>query len=304
MNFWLWVSFPYLIFGALSLKKSAEGRESPLSSPRKSWGLLDCIVLIALMDLPSVVFKVTPEYLPMLSNSIGRILRNLYSLIVFVIYVRYRFKQPFSALGLHTHSLPTNILCGLQWILPLTLVSTIVEFCYIYFKLPAIEANKNLSVQWLRVEDPWIAFLSGLILLVVLGPLGQELIYRGFFYGPIRYRVSKKMAILLSSAIFYSFHVPPSAHWPPFTTFLLGCLCAYLFEERQSLVPGIIAHGFWNLIVFLRQLSRHNRLPFVPAGHLVEFLSVLLVGQAILFLIVYRLYQQAELRTISGTGEG
>jgi membrane protease YdiL (CAAX protease family) len=83
----------------------------------------------------------------------------------------------------------------------------------------------------------------GLLLLAVLAPLVEELIFRGLVYGWIAGRWGTIPAFILSSLAF------AAAHWEPAHVMLvlpLGLLFGWLRRRTDSLLPSLFAHIFNN----------------------------------------------------------
>jgi membrane protease YdiL (CAAX protease family) len=83
----------------------------------------------------------------------------------------------------------------------------------------------------------------GLLLLAVLAPLVEELIFRGLVYGWIAGRWGTIAAFILSSLAF------AAAHWEPAHVMLvlpLGLLFGWLRRRTDSLLPSLFAHIFNN----------------------------------------------------------
>jgi len=83
----------------------------------------------------------------------------------------------------------------------------------------------------------------GLLLLAVLAPLVEELIFRGLIYGWIAGRWGTIPAFFLSSLAF------AAAHWEPAHVVLvlpLGLLFGWLRRRTDSLLPSLFAHIFNN----------------------------------------------------------
>ena len=79
----------------------------------------------------------------------------------------------------------------------------------------------------------------GLLLLAVLAPLVEELIFRGLIYGWIAGRWGTIAAFFLSSLAF------AAAHWEPAHVVLvlpLGLLFGWLRRRTDSLWPSLVAH--------------------------------------------------------------
>lgn len=79
----------------------------------------------------------------------------------------------------------------------------------------------------------------GLLLLAVLAPVVEELVFRGLLYGWIAGRWNSLAAWLISSLLF------AAAHWEPAHVILvlpLGLLFGWLRRRTDSLLPSLIAH--------------------------------------------------------------
>jgi len=98
-----------------------------------------------------------------------------------------------------------------------------------------------------------LAFLS----LVVLPPVAEETLFRGFFFGTLR---SRKMpfylATLITSVFFGFFHLfggtTSSLLWLAFLdTFVLSLVLCYLREKTGSIWASMLVHALKNGIVFI-----------------------------------------------------
>lgn len=92
--------------------------------------------------------------------------------------------------------------------------------------------------------DPVIGLLISAVV-VVLVPLGEELLFRGMLFSALRDRVPLWPAIGLSGLIFGLSHVEPLAI---VLTFPVGMLLAWGFHRRGTLLTSVVAHGVFNLI--------------------------------------------------------
>ncbi|MEP7060474.1 MAG: type II CAAX endopeptidase family protein [Actinomycetota bacterium] len=90
------------------------------------------------------------------------------------------------------------------------------------------------------------------LILVVVAPLCEELLFRGFLFRGLRGRWAYWPAALVSSICF------AIAHGSPFrllNTFADGLILSALYEGRKSLITSIAAHATLNTIVFLFMLN-------------------------------------------------
>jgi uncharacterized protein len=85
-------------------------------------------------------------------------------------------------------------------------------------------------------------------LVTVIAPLGEELFFRGFFYGALRNWRGPALAAILSGAVFGGVHLgsSPVGYLVPLAFFGIG-LCL-LYEWTGSLYPPIALHALNNSI--------------------------------------------------------
>ena len=83
------------------------------------------------------------------------------------------------------------------------------------------------------------------VTLVLLAPLGEELLYRGLLYRGLRNRLAVLPAVVGSAVIFGLVHLEPLAI---VVTGLLGAQLAWLFERRRHLLAPLTAHAVFNAL--------------------------------------------------------
>lgn len=88
-----------------------------------------------------------------------------------------------------------------------------------------------------------------LVAAVVGAPVLEEIFFRGALFGALRRRWSFAAAAVVSSAIFAALHPQLPLGFLPIAVLALGF--AALYEWRQSLVPGMVAHAANNGFAFL-----------------------------------------------------
>ncbi|MGE5280438.1 MAG: lysostaphin resistance A-like protein [Deltaproteobacteria bacterium] len=103
---------------------------------------------------------------------------------------------------------------------------------------------------------PIAASSLGFILVLLLGPCFEELVFRGFLFPALRRRFSLTQAALLSSAVFALFH----GYFFLFPyVFVLGVVLAFLYERRGNLIAPVVFHTLNNgivLVLFFLSLKR------------------------------------------------
>jgi membrane protease YdiL (CAAX protease family) len=105
----------------------------------------------------------------------------------------------------------------------------------------------------------WLAFFS----LVILPPIAEEIMFRGFFYGTLRgNRIKKWPAILVTTTLFASLHLFGAASggllWAAFIdVFALSLVLCYLREQNGTIWASMGVHALKNGFVFLNLFIIH-----------------------------------------------
>lgn len=86
------------------------------------------------------------------------------------------------------------------------------------------------------------------VLAVVVGPISEELAFRGVIAPALDRRFGRLAAILGSAGLFAFYHVTP---WLFVPMFVFGCALAWLALSRRSLWPAIALHAVYNGLVVM-----------------------------------------------------
>jgi membrane protease YdiL (CAAX protease family) len=90
--------------------------------------------------------------------------------------------------------------------------------------------------------------MGGVLRVVVLAPIVEELIFRGVIYSGFSKNYKPFWAILFSALLFACFHLNP---WQLGPTFLLGLFLGYVRYRTGSLLAAILGHALHNGMVYL-----------------------------------------------------
>jgi len=130
--------------------------------------------------------------------------------------------------------------------------------------VPSLNVNQQQDIGFQQVAGTGeliVTFLS----LVVLPPLAEETLFRGFLYTTFRRRMGFLLAALLTSALFAVPHLLEAQQsegllWVAgIDTFVLSLVLCSLREKSNSLWPGILLHGLKNGIAFVSLFLLHSR---------------------------------------------
>lgn len=78
---------------------------------------------------------------------------------------------------------------------------------------------------------------------LILGPVVEEFLFRGFLYSTLKGLLGMRAALLLSALLFGALHEGPAAMTG---TAVLGAALALLYERSGSLIAPVTAHALFN----------------------------------------------------------
>ena len=153
--------------------------------------------------------------------------------------------EPLRALGfVKTIGLKPYILAAGMWIIGLSALLFWVQvliWLNIDLLLPPSTAEKAL-------DEAGGSIVITLVLVGLLGPIAEEIFFRGFVLPGIIKRLGVGRALVISSLVFGLFHIDPGAIVP---TFVLGLALGWVYLKTGSIWPAIFAHGLHNTVAVL-----------------------------------------------------
>lgn len=109
--------------------------------------------------------------------------------------------------------------------------------------IPVPDAFKKIFIELGKMNGP-ISFLT----MVIIAPIIEELVFRGFILDGLLRRYSPLKSILVSSLIFGLAHFNP---WQFVTGFLCGIFIGWVYLHTRSISVAIIMHASNNLLGFV-----------------------------------------------------
>ncbi|NDV57692.1 CPBP family intramembrane glutamic endopeptidase [Bacteroides sp. 519] len=154
---------------------------------------------------------------------------------------------------------------------------TLLDFVLSYMQwLPNIleETFSTLQAGWL-----------GILCIAILGPILEELLFRGAITKVLLQKYNPTKAIILSALIFGIIHINPIQ---VVSAFLMGLLLGWIYYKTASLIPCILIHIINNsLSVYLslkypdvettKELFAGSEYYFIVAGALIIFAVAFLI---------------------------
>ena len=170
----------------------------------------------------------------------------LFSLLLLFIVVSFlllRARNPLDLFGLQGVPLSSNLkAASIGLVAALPLVYFIHSLCLV---LLGAYAEPQPLIQFLTrnpsLEDRLLLIGTAL----VIAPIAEELIFRGYIFGVLRRYVGKWWALLISAMVFAAIH----AHIPSLAgLFALAITLTLVYEGTGSLWAPILMHSLFNAI--------------------------------------------------------
>ena len=104
----------------------------------------------------------------------------------------------------------------------------------------------QVGIELMGEHTP-LSLLIYLLLLAVIAPVAEELLFRGYLYPALREKMSKYAAVGISAMLFALLHMNPMALIP---ITIIGVVLAVLYEMTRSIIPCVVCQAMNNLLVF------------------------------------------------------
>lgn len=246
-----------LVIDIAYLVQCSKGDLSPPGSypVAVSWGISDCIrviiLLLAFAVLLSVYFAVLHRLFFHRSGENAFVLlhttiTDLAAVFFIVFMVSKRERDSLGSLGLRFENFVRNTAAGfLGYLKILPLFAGSLALVILVSQLIGTEPPPHPLVGILVEEEernPFLIFYS-IVLACVIGPIIEEIFFRGFCYPAIKKRWGKAFAVFITAFVFAAIHGSLFAFLP---VFILGIALAFLYEKYGSLVPSIVMHVVHN----------------------------------------------------------
>lgn len=121
---------------------------------------------------------------------------------------------------------------------------------------------------------------GGILAIAIVGPVLEELLFRGAITHALLQQYNPTKAILISALLFGVFHINPAQILP---AFLIGILLAWTYYKTDSLIPCILMH------VLNNSLSVYLSIKYPEAENMDDLINgtpylIVLFGSILLFI--------------------
>lgn len=105
-------------------------------------------------------------------------------------------------------------------------------------------------------------FLTLAFFIIVITPILEELLFRGFLQSWLRSVLGLKWAIAITSILFSLFHFSSEQSWDNLiilsVLFVLSCFLGYIYERQRSLFAPIGLHATFNAVTVMMIFFNHS----------------------------------------------
>lgn len=227
--------------------------------PDVGWGILDVCKIVVVFFFFGYLLAFAESFVSRawtLKSQDDRLATVLHATIMDVIgisivlyFVIKKFKGGLADLGVSFRNLLRNIKVGIiGYIATLPVLAMILVLVITALQFTKYDQPPSTALEIFYEDSRPKLLLILTILVTVLGPVAEELFFRGFAYPAVRKRLGIKNAVILVSVVFAMLHMNVVAFFPILG---LGILLAYLYEKTGSLIPSIAVHVIHNSVVIL-----------------------------------------------------
>ena len=160
---------------------------------------------------------------------------------ILLLAIAWRLEKSTGAIGLYRPKILTGFMRGFIWSACFGIAAGIL-----FMVLIAIGVNALELLHGARPSS-WQQIVIFLIVGGVLGPIAEEIFFRGIIYGFLR-QWGAVIAIVFSTLIFVFTH--PLGGGIPVTQLVGGIVFAVAYEKEKNLMVPITIHCLGNLAIF------------------------------------------------------
>jgi membrane protease YdiL (CAAX protease family) len=179
---------------------------------------------------------------------VGALEASVYGIIVMVVYfyARQGSPYPWQALGIRKTNPGKTLFFIIAGIISILVTSFLYSAFLNYFHIPNPDQSKAITRMF---GSSLIGLIVTFIVVVIIAPFAEELLFRGFLYPSFKNNWGVAWAIVVTSFLFALAHVSALILLPVY--FFIGAVLAFLREKNNSVIPSMLLHALNNLIFFL-----------------------------------------------------
>ncbi|MBN1353149.1 MAG: CPBP family intramembrane metalloprotease [Candidatus Omnitrophica bacterium] len=181
---------------------------------------------------------------------VDTIILDFFVLLFILLFLRSGYKKNITSLGIDGKNTAKNVWYGIcAYIGVMPLIFAIGILVYIVLQAMNLKPPPQPIVGLFLAEKNTALILVSSVIAAVVGPVIEEIFFRGVLYNAVKSKLGVFWAIFSTSMLFSFLHTHAATYFIvgflPIT--ILGIVLAYLYEKTASLVPSITLHVMNNL---------------------------------------------------------
>jgi uncharacterized protein len=217
---------------------------------RQHWKISDVVIVLLTVEAYPLYF-VAVAYIFLqfnvdlrpLIHSLSEQEISLYTYIPLLAFLavlfKLKFKENIKILGIESNKLKKHIAAGLM----VAFIGFMVfDGIAIIFRPNNFEPRIIGTIKDIHTPLDYLVLFLGI---VILGPMVEEIVYRGILYSPYRKKYGPIIANVIVSLMFALSHPSPEK------AFGIAVLLTALYEKTESITATFIAHSCINMLVIL-----------------------------------------------------
>jgi CAAX protease family protein len=214
-------------------------------------GLAVASLFVVLVVLASIV-KLVPQWRSSQQLIALPFQLLLYLLLYFALWLifRLKYRRPLAdALGWNPSRIP-----AWQAVVGGGVLSLVVGLLGSLLRTPSIESPFDRFLH----SPGWIILFA--VFAIALGPLFEELIFRGFLQPLLTRDLGRVLGILITAAAFGALHGPEySGTWQYIALVSLAGVCfGWARNYGRSLIPAVYMHASFNAVFFFASIAQNQ----------------------------------------------
>lgn len=204
---------------------------------------------------PIVDYVVPPSWYDWLAAPLGSLvltalrsaLATVLVIVPLVLIKRFGRSELYSALGIAARPQLKMIPWALfAWGLYFS-ISIVVSLLLLSLHIPGLDMSQKQQIGFSGLEQGY-EFVAAFLALVVLAPIFEEIIFRGYLYGRLRAYGGPVLSAVLTSSAFAIVHLQLNVS---IDVFILSLFLCFLREKFDSIWPGVFVHAFKNGLAYI-----------------------------------------------------
>ncbi len=262
---------------------------NPPPASKSPWGTYPSFLpILGLACAGFLAAQIIGAFFSLISLRLGLIVGEGALVMALALFMR-RYRTPEHVLLLNAVPLPTLLLV----VLAAPCAAVVLAEGDLHWSAFLQDHGYGLSLSMqkalleLQVSRDWADGLLGLLAVVLVPALCEELFFRGFVFGGLCAHYGAGRALLVSSILFALAHLTRWQQLPALLIF--GLFLGWLVWRTHSLYPAIIAHLLNNLLSYIGvNLEAHANIDTLSATQPLP-LPMLIIALGVLVAMLYLL---------------